>query len=111
MAGSNVVELTDFNFQSEVLDSKVPVLVDFWATWCGPCRAIAPMIDQVATEYVGKAKVAKLDIDKAGVVASRYGIQAVPTFIVFKDGKEAARMLGGKPKGAFTSALDNALAS
>lgn len=105
MASPNVVTLTDTNFKAEVEESSIPVLVDFWATWCGPCRAVAPTIEQLATEYQGKVKIAKLDIDTAPMITSKFGIQGVPTFIVFKNGQPVDKMVGAKPKGAFVTAL------
>jgi thioredoxin 1 len=94
MSSKNVVILSDANFQKEVLQSELPVLVDFTATWCGPCQKIAPLIDAVADETVGKFKVAKLDIDEAGETASKLGIRGVPTMIAFKAGRESARHSG-----------------
>ncbi|MBI2391375.1 MAG: thioredoxin [Deltaproteobacteria bacterium] len=94
MASQNVVHLNDLNFQKEVLESDKPVLVDFTATWCGPCRAIAPMVDELANETVGTYKVAKLDIDEAPATAAKFGIRGVPTLLAFKGGKEIARHVG-----------------
>jgi thioredoxin 1 len=109
MAANNVVTLTDFNFDTEVLKSDIPVLVDFWAPWCGPCKAVAPTIEQLATEYGGKVKVGKLDIDQSQVVAQRYQISGIPTFLVFKAGKEVGKIVGAKPKREFVSLLDRNL--
>lgn len=94
MAGANVLEINDLNFESEVLKSSVPFLLDFGAVWCGPCRALAPIVDKLATEVEGKARVGKLDIDEAPATASKFGIRGVPTVLVFKDGKEAGRLVG-----------------
>jgi thioredoxin 1 len=98
MAGKNVLSVNDLNFDAEVLRSDTPVLVDFTATWCGPCKQIAPFVDQLADEYAGKMKVAKLDIDDAPGTAAKFGIRGVPTLLVFKGGKEVARQTGAVPK-------------
>lgn len=107
MAG-NVLEVSDASFQSEVLDAKQPVLVDFWAPWCGPCRQIAPMIDALANENVGQAKVVKINIDDNPEAAMTYGIQSIPTLIVFKNGEPTQRFLGAQPKPRLQEALDSA---
>ena len=98
MAGLAVVEVTDSTFDQEVLQSSQPVLVDFWAAWCGPCRALAPFIDEIATEYSGKVKVMKLDVDSNGGTAMRYGIRGIPALLIFKDGKVADQIVGYVPK-------------
>ena len=94
MAGKNIIELTDANFESEVLKSDVPVLVDFTATWCGPCKALAPIVDQIATELDGKVKVGKLDVDDSPLTAGKYGVRGVPTVMVFKNGQRSAQHVG-----------------
>lgn len=108
--GANTAEFTDANFLSEVLQSPQPVLVDFWAPWCGPCRQISPLIDQLATEYSGSAKVGKVNIDDNQGVASQYGVESIPTLIVFKNGEIVARFLGGQPKSRLQAAIDEAIA-
>jgi thioredoxin 1 len=94
----NAVAVTDQSFQSEVLNAQTPVLVDFWAEWCGPCRAVAPMVEEIAAEYKGKLKVVKVDVDESTDVAARYRIQSIPTLIVFKGGQEVERVIGAVPK-------------
>lgn len=88
------VKFTTDNFEAEVLKSDVPVLVDFWATWCGPCQMQGPLIEQVAEEMQGKAKIGKLNVDEEGEIAQRYGVMSIPTLIVFRDGKEVGRAVG-----------------
>ena len=94
MAGVGVLEVNDANFDEEVLKSDQPVLVDFWAVWCGPCKAIAPIVDGVAAAYAGKLKVAKVNVDQNGATPSRYGIRGIPTLLFFKGGKIADQVVG-----------------
>ncbi len=94
MASINVQEFTDGNFDSEVLNSSVPVLVDFTATWCGPCKALAPIVDKVADEFAGKIKVGKLDIDANQEITRKYGVRSVPTVLIFKNGLKAEQHVG-----------------
>jgi thioredoxin 1 len=108
MAGSrNVVEFSDSNFESEVLQSEQPVLVDFWAEWCMPCRMLAPTIDKIADAYAGKVKVGKLDTDSNREVAMKYQISAIPTVILFKNGQVAQKFVGMKQEKEFKEAIDS----
>ena len=94
MAGANVLDINDLNFETEVMKADVPFLLDFGAVWCGPCKALAPVVEKLADEYVGKVKVGKLDIDDSPAVASKFGIRGVPTVVVFRGGKESGRHVG-----------------
>jgi thioredoxin 1 len=95
---ANVLEINDLNFESEVLKSSVPFLLDFGAVWCGPCRALAPVVDKLADELKGKVRVGKLDIDDSPATTTKFGIRSVPTVLVFKDGKESGRHIGATNK-------------
>ena len=103
------IEFTDDNFQEEVLNSNQPVLVDFWAEWCGPCKALGPVIDELSGEYEGKAKIGKLDIDTNRESAMKYGIQSIPSIIIFKNGEEVNRFVGISPKEDLAGAIDAAM--
>lgn len=109
MAGKNVHSVNDLNFDSEVMKSTVPVLVDFTATWCGPCRQIAPFIDQVSEEYAGRVKVVKVDIDESPATAQKFGIRGVPTLYMFKGGEVVAQQVGAVPKSTITGLVTRAL--
>lgn len=100
------VTITDSNFADEVGKSKMPVLVDFWAAWCGPCRMVAPIVDAIAKEMSGKAKIGKLDVDRNPVVASQFGVQSIPTLIIFKNGKEVDRLIGAQSREAMLRRLN-----
>ncbi|MDX1420399.1 MAG: thioredoxin [Rubricoccaceae bacterium] len=100
------ITLSDDNFEQEVLKSDQPVLVDFWAAWCGPCRVIAPTIEEIANEYEGKAKVGKLDVDHNPQVAMQYGIRSIPSLIFFKDGRPVDQMIGVVQKAVLAQKLD-----
>ncbi|MBL8765125.1 MAG: thioredoxin [Phycisphaerae bacterium] len=109
MAGQNVHEFNEANFKSEVLDSTTPVLVDFWAEWCGPCRMLAPTMDELAGLYVGKVKVGKVNTDHSQSIAVQFRVQAIPTVILFKGGQVVKTFVGLQPKKEFVAALDAAL--
>jgi thioredoxin 1 len=106
--GANVVEFTDANFQSEVLEAQQPVLVDFWAPWCGPCRRITPMIDELAAEYQGVVKVGKVNVDEHTQYAQQYDVMNIPTVIIFKGGQPVQRWTGIPAKSQVQAALDAA---
>jgi len=108
MAGKNVYEVTDQTFDSEVIKSNIPVLVDFWAVWCGPCQALTPTIESVATEQEGKVKVCKVNVDENPNVAARYGIRSIPTIFLFKGGQNIGQLIGNVPKGAINEFLKRA---
>ncbi|MCH7549797.1 MAG: thioredoxin [Candidatus Krumholzibacteriota bacterium] len=106
---SNEIEFTDANFSAEVLEADVPVLVDFWAPWCGPCKMIAPMVEEISNEYAGKVKVGKLNTDDNQTVASQYGVMSIPTLMIFKNGEVVERIVGAQPKEALTGKLESVL--
>jgi thioredoxin 1 len=101
-----VLQFTDDNFKAEVLNSNTPVLVDFWAEWCGPCHMIAPTVKELANDFDGKIKVGKLNVDDNQNVAIQFGIRSIPTLILFKDGKEASRLIGVRPKHELAETLN-----
>jgi thioredoxin 1 len=105
MAAENIVQITADNWQSEVIDSDIPVLVDFWAEWCGPCKAIAPVLDELAGEVEGKVKIAKVDVDQNQQIAGQFGIRSIPTLLIFKGGVVEEQMVGAMNKAALTEKL------
>ena len=107
---SQAKELTSADFDTEVLQATVPVLVDFWAPWCGPCRMMAPVIDAVAEKYAERIKVGKVNVDEAADLASRYGIRSIPTLMIFKDGAQADIVVGAVPEAELSQRLDRVLA-
>lgn len=109
MAGQNVLEVTDTNFDAEILKSQVPVLVDFWAVWCAPCRAIAPHVEALAKEYDGKIRVGKCDIDANPQVPSQYDIRSIPTLLMFKGGQVVGQVVGAVPRAKVEELIKRAL--
>ena len=110
MAGLGILEVSDATFDREVLQSEQPVLVDFWATWCGPCKAIAPIVEGMATTYAGKLKVAKVNVDENGATPSRYGIRGIPALLFFKGGKVADQIVGFVPQDVIDEKIQSLLA-
>ncbi len=102
-------ELTDSTFKSEVLESEIPVLVDFWAPWCAPCRAIAPALEELVDEYAGKAKICKMNVDEHQQAPATYGVRSIPNLLVFKNGEVAEQIVGAHPKSRLAEALDGAI--
>ena len=109
MSGDKLIHVTDAEFESQVLKADKPVLVDFWASWCGPCLVIAPVVEELAGEYDGKVVVAKMDVDKSPATPGKYGIRAIPTLIVFKDGQVVEQITGAVGKAVIESAINKAL--
>jgi thioredoxin len=102
---SSAIEVTKSTFQSEVLESDVPVLVDMWAAWCGPCRMVGPIVDELATDYAGRLKVAKIDVDAEPELAATFGVASIPTILLIKDGQIVASAIGARPKAQLAAAL------
>ena len=100
-----MLEVTDGTFEAEILKSDIPALVDFWAPWCGPCKMVGPIIEQLSTEFAGQVKIAKLNVDQAPMTPTRYGIRGIPTVILFKGGQEVDKIVGAVPKNKFVDLI------
>src|SRR5665213_343587 len=111
MAGTNTLNFTEAGWDAEVLQSEQPVLVDFWATWCGPCRQMTPIVDQLADEYAGKAKIGKLNVDENNQIAARYQVRGIPTMLVFKGGQLVSSKVGATGKAELQKLIDAQIAS
>ena len=110
MAAANVTHVTDANFEQEVLKSSTPVLIDFWAPWCGPCRAIAPMVEDLAGEYAGRLKVVKINVDDNPQTPSRYSVRGIPNLLIIRGGEVKEQIVGAVPKAQLVKAVDSAIA-
>ena len=110
MASDKIAHVTDSNFEAEVMKSSTPVLIDFWAPWCGPCRAIAPIVDEVADDYAGRLKVVKINVDDNPMTPARFGVRGIPNLIILKNGQVAEQIVGAVPKQNLVRAVDTAIA-
>jgi thioredoxin 1 len=110
MASDKIAHVTDSNFETEVMKSSTPVLVDFWAPWCGPCRAIAPIVDELADDYAGRLKVVKVNVDDNPMTPARFGVRGIPNLIIVKNGQVAEQIIGAVPKQHLVRAVDTAIA-
>jgi thioredoxin 1 len=110
MSSANIKHISDSNFEGEVLKSPTPVLIDFWAPWCGPCKAIAPVLEELADEYAGKLKIVKINVDENPQTPARYGVRGIPNLLIIKGGEVKDQIVGAVPKGHLVKAVDAALA-
>lgn len=110
MASANIKHVSDSNFEGEVLKSPTPVLIDFWAPWCGPCKNIAPVLDELADEYVGKLKIVKINVDENPETPARYGVRGIPNLLIIKGGQVKEQIIGAVPKARLVQAVDGAIA-
>jgi thioredoxin 1 len=110
MASDAIIELSDATFESEVVNSDLPVLVDFWAPWCGPCRAVAPIVEEISSSYEGKIKVGKMNVDENQSTTMKFGIRSIPTLIMFKGGEAVDQIIGAVPKGEIERVVEKSLA-
>jgi len=110
MASDAIIELSDSTFETEVVNSDLPVLVDFWAPWCGPCRAIAPLVEEISSSYEGKIKVGRMNVDENQSTTMKFGIRSIPTIIMFKDGEAVDQIIGAVPKGEIERVVEKSLA-
>ncbi len=110
MASEAIIEINDSNFESEVVNSDVPVLIDFWAPWCGPCKAVAPMVEEISSSYEGRIKVGKLNVDENQSTTMKFGIRSIPTLIMFKGGEAVDQIIGAVPKGEIERVVEKSLA-
>lgn len=106
MANANVLTITSENFESEVINSSQPVLVDFWAAWCGPCRMVSPVVDQLADDFAGRAKIGKVNVDEQNELAGKFRIMSIPTILIFKNGEVVEKIIGARSKEEYASAIE-----
>jgi thioredoxin 1 len=110
MASENIITISEANFQKEVIESAIPVLVDFWAEWCGPCKMIGPVLDEIAPEYQGRARIGKVNVDNEPGLATQFGVTSIPTLFIFKGGQIVEQMVGARSKRDLKASLDKAIA-